>query len=167
MKKILFTLALLISFSSFGQTCEELFDLGLAEQNKGNHSEAIVLLKKGIELYPNENSVCKNVGICIIGDFNLNIAWSYFKLKDYKNALLYTEKAWQVCKVSNYLEAKAMIYSEMGDVDNECKFGLLALYVEEAYLQHLVLSNEEWAKEGVPIATKRRDELAESYSRCN
>ena len=54
MKKILFTLALLISFSSFGQTADEYFERGFKKIQLSDDKGALEDLTKGIEIDPNE-----------------------------------------------------------------------------------------------------------------
>ncbi|MDA9290214.1 tetratricopeptide repeat protein [bacterium] len=56
MKKILFTLALLISFVSFGQTAEEYFDSGYDKAKAKDHYGAIADYTKAIEINPNANA---------------------------------------------------------------------------------------------------------------
>ena len=53
MKKILFTLALLFSFSSFGQTSKEYFDSGYDKAKAYDYSGAISDYTKAIDLDPN------------------------------------------------------------------------------------------------------------------
>ena len=53
MKKILYTLALLISFSSFGQTAEEYFSSGNDKADAKDYYGAISDYTKAIELNPN------------------------------------------------------------------------------------------------------------------
>ena len=53
MKNILFTLALLISFSSFGQTAEDYFQSGYDKNENGDYYGAISDYTKAIELNPN------------------------------------------------------------------------------------------------------------------
>jgi len=53
MKKILFTFALLVSFSSFGQTSKEYFDSGYDKVKADDFSGAISDFTKAIELDPN------------------------------------------------------------------------------------------------------------------
>ena len=50
MKKILLPLALLISFSSFGQTAKEYYDSGIKKEKNGNYYGAIADFNKSIEL---------------------------------------------------------------------------------------------------------------------
>ena len=53
MKNILFTLALLISFVSFGQTAEEYFDSGYDKAEAKDYNGAIADFTKAIEINPN------------------------------------------------------------------------------------------------------------------
>ena len=53
MKNILFTLALLVSFSSFGQTAEEYFEIGVNLLDESNYTDAILATNRAIELNPN------------------------------------------------------------------------------------------------------------------
>ena len=53
MKNILFTLALLISFVSFGQTAEEYFNRGYDKAANGDYYGAIADYTKAIEINPN------------------------------------------------------------------------------------------------------------------
>ena len=52
MKNILFTLALLISFISFGQTAEEYYKMGVAKFQSGDDKGAIADYTKAIEINP-------------------------------------------------------------------------------------------------------------------
>tara|TARA_R110000737_G_scaffold2826_1_gene7784 strand:- start:579 stop:872 length:294 start_codon:yes stop_codon:yes gene_type:complete len=63
MKKILFTLALLISFSSFGQTAEEYFKRAFSKASVNDDYGAISDFNKAIELNPNYAVVYNNRGI--------------------------------------------------------------------------------------------------------
>ena len=62
MKNILFTLALLISFSSFGQTAEEYFSSGYDKAEAKDYYGAISDFTKAIELNPNDASAYFNRG---------------------------------------------------------------------------------------------------------
>ena len=75
MKKLLFALALLISFSSFGQTSSEYFDSGYDKAENGDYYGAISDFTKAIELDPNYAIAYHNRG------------WSKNKLKDYNGAI--------------------------------------------------------------------------------
>ena len=81
MKNILFTLALLISFSSFGQTSSEYFDSGYDKAENGDYYGAISDYTKAIELNPNDAAAYHNRG------------WSKNKLKDYNGAIADYNKA--------------------------------------------------------------------------
>ena len=63
MKKILFALALLISFSSFGQTSAQYFKSGFDKFEAKDYYGAIADYTKAIELDPNYRSAYKNRGI--------------------------------------------------------------------------------------------------------
>ena len=54
MKNILFTLALLISFVSFGQTAEEYYNRGFSKGELKDYNGAISDYTKAIELDPND-----------------------------------------------------------------------------------------------------------------
>ena len=72
MKNILFTLALLISFSSFGQTAEEYFNSGYDKAQVKDYYGAIADYTKAIEINPNYANAFLNRGISkeILGDLN-------------------------------------------------------------------------------------------------
>ena len=72
MKKILFTLALLVSFSSFGQTSAQYFKSGFDKFEAKDYYGAIADYTKAIELDPNDRSAYKNRGITKedLGDLN-------------------------------------------------------------------------------------------------
>ena len=72
MKKILFTLALLISFSSFGQTAEEYVNSGNQKYEAKDYYGAISDYNKAIELDPNNALDYSNRGISKenLGDLN-------------------------------------------------------------------------------------------------
>ena len=53
MKNLLFTLVLLVSFNSFGQTSDEYFNSGYDKDEKGDYYGAIADYTKAIELNPN------------------------------------------------------------------------------------------------------------------
>jgi len=63
MKNILFTLALLISFSSFGQTAEEYVNSGNQKDDAKDYNGAISDYTKAIELDPNDAGAYYNRGI--------------------------------------------------------------------------------------------------------
>jgi len=62
MKKILFTLALLISFSSFGQTAEQYFEMGNEKQDNFDYNGALADYTKAIEINPNYSRAYVNRG---------------------------------------------------------------------------------------------------------
>ena len=62
MKNILFTLALLVSFSPFGQTAKEYFTSGLNNSENGDYYGAISDYTKAIELNPNDAEAYYNRG---------------------------------------------------------------------------------------------------------
>ena len=74
MKNILFTLALLISFVSFGQTAKEYFNSGYDKAEAKDYYGAIADFTKAIELNPNDSAAAAyyNRGISKenLGDLN-------------------------------------------------------------------------------------------------
>ncbi|MDA9246903.1 hypothetical protein N9P25_01110 [Flavobacteriaceae bacterium] len=72
MKNILFTLALLISFVSFGQTADEYYDRGYDKIELKDNYGAIADFTKAIELDPNLFGAYYNRGISkyYLGDKN-------------------------------------------------------------------------------------------------
>ena len=72
MNKILLTLALLISFSSFGQTAVKYFNSGYDKAKATDHYGAISDYNKAIELDPNNVDAYINRGISKenLGDLN-------------------------------------------------------------------------------------------------
>ena len=72
MKNILFTLALLISFSSFGQTAEEYFNSAIDKVQAKDYYGALADYTKAIEINPNYANAFLNRGISkeILGDLN-------------------------------------------------------------------------------------------------
>ena len=76
MKNILFTLALLVSFSSFGQTAKEYFQSGYDKAENGDYYGAIADFTKAIELKPNNASTYYNRGL------------AKAKLEDFKAAIV-------------------------------------------------------------------------------
>ena len=72
MKNILFTIALLISFSSFGQTAEEYFNSGDQKDEAKDYYGAIADYTKAIELNPKLATAYYNRGISKenLGDLN-------------------------------------------------------------------------------------------------
>ena len=76
MKNLLFTLALLISFVSFGQTADEYFDFGDNKQLNGDHKGAIADFTKAIELSGGVDTLDTKT----LADCYWKRAWSYVKL---------------------------------------------------------------------------------------
>ena len=72
MKNILFTLALLISFVSFGQTAEEYYNRGNSKAKAKDYYGAIADYTKAIEINPNDAGAYYNRGISkyYLGDKN-------------------------------------------------------------------------------------------------
>ena len=72
MKNILFTLALLVSFVSFGQTADEYFDSGYDKAEAKDYYGAIADFTKAIEINPNDASAYYNRSITKenLGDIN-------------------------------------------------------------------------------------------------
>ena len=108
MKNILFSLALLVSFSSFGQTAEEYFERGFKKIQLSDDKGALEDLTKGIEIAPNtfayylRGLVKDGFGdyYGAIADYTkaikinpnftkayINRAFSKFKLKDYSGSI--------------------------------------------------------------------------------
>ena len=81
MKNILFTLALLISFSSFGQTAQDFFNSGNDKADAKDYYGAISDYTESIELNPNESSAYFYRGV------------SKALLKDYSGAISDYSKA--------------------------------------------------------------------------
>ena len=108
MKNILFTLALLISFSSFGQTSSEYFQSGYDKDDKGDYYGAISDYTKAIELNPDANTY-------------YNRASSKKKLKDYYGAISDYNKAIELN--SNYTSAyvnRGIAKELIGDMNGAC-----------------------------------------------
>ena len=63
MKNLLYTLALLISFSSFGQTAKEYFNSGYDKAEAKDYYGAISDYTKAIELDPNYANAYYNRGL--------------------------------------------------------------------------------------------------------
>ena len=78
-KNILYTLALLISFASFGQTAQEYFYSGLDKAEAKDYNGAISDYTKAIELDPNDVDAYSNRGISKENLGDLNGACSYWK----------------------------------------------------------------------------------------
>ena len=89
MKKILFTLALLISFSSFGQTAEEYVNSGNQKDDAKDYNGAISDYTKAIELNPDTAVAYSNRGN------------SKSNLKDYNGAISDYTKAIELTPASN------------------------------------------------------------------
>ena len=81
MKNLLFTLALLVSFSSFGQTTEQHLDSGISKANLGDYYGAISDFNKSIIVDPNNVQAY------------WNLADSKLKINDYKGSLSDYNKA--------------------------------------------------------------------------
>ena len=82
MKNILFTLALLISFSSFGQTAEEYFNSGYDKAQVKDYYGAIADYTKAIELNPNDADAYYNRG-----NSKRNLKDYYGGIADYTKAI--------------------------------------------------------------------------------
>ena len=85
MKKLLFTLALLISFSSFGQTSEQYLKIGDEKQENGDNYGAIAAYTKALEL------TTTNLQVFVVS-YN-NRGKSKASLKDYYGAIADYTKA--------------------------------------------------------------------------
>ena len=72
MKNILYTLALLVSFSSFGQTTEDYFVSGYEKAEAKDYNGAVSDYTKAIELNPNDAEAYSNRGEAknLLGDLN-------------------------------------------------------------------------------------------------
>ena len=84
MKKLLITLALLISAVSFGQTAEEYFNSGSDKHNLKDYNGAISDYNKAIEINPN------------LADAYLNRGVSKDELKDFNGAISDYNKAIEI-----------------------------------------------------------------------
>jgi len=82
MKKILLTLALLVSFSSFGQTAKDYFDSALDKDEANDYYGAIADYSKVIELNPNYSDAYKNRG-----NSKDNLKDYYGAIADYTKAI--------------------------------------------------------------------------------
>ena len=81
MKNILFTLALLVSFSSCGQTSEEYLNRGVSKDDLQDYTGAIADYTKAIEIDPNLAQAYYNRGL------------SKYNLQDYYGACQDARKA--------------------------------------------------------------------------
>ena len=82
MKNLLFTLALLISFSSFGQTAKDYFDSAFNKNEAKDYYGAIADYSKVIELDPNNSDVYVNRG-----DSKNSLKDYYGAIADYTKAI--------------------------------------------------------------------------------
>ncbi|MDA0889486.1 MAG: tetratricopeptide repeat protein [Bacteroidetes bacterium] len=106
---ILFTLALLISFSSFGQTAEEYFNSGYDKDDLKDYSGAIADYTKAIELDPNFAYAYYNRGN------------SKKNLKDYSGAIADYTKAIELNPNYAYAYVNRGISKEdLGDLNGAC-----------------------------------------------
>jgi tetratricopeptide (TPR) repeat protein len=72
--------------------------------------EALEMSKKTIEKEPNNSSYLDTYG------------WIFFKLKDYKNAVIYIEKAVNIRKDDTLLEHLGDVYEGMGEIVKALKY---------------------------------------------
>ena len=109
MKNILFTLALLISFSSFGQTAEEYFKSGLYKAYAKDYYGAIADYTKAIELDPNDAIAYNNRGL------------SKDNLKDYYGAIADYTKAIELDpNAANAYRNRGILKEDLGDLNGAC-----------------------------------------------
>ena len=109
MKKLLFTLALLVSFSSFGQTSEEYLNRGISKANLQDYTGAIADYTKAIEIDPNYALAYVNRGI------------SKANLQDYTGAIADFTKAIEIDP--NYADAygnRGVSKEILGDLNGAC-----------------------------------------------
>ena len=109
MKNILFTIALLISFSSFGQTAGEYFNSGDQKDEAKDYSGAIADYTKAIEINPNYAKAYNNRGI------------SKKNLKDYYGAIADYTKAIEINP--NFADAyynRGITKEYLGDLNGAC-----------------------------------------------
>ena len=110
MKNILFTLALLISVVSFGQTAEEYFDRGYDKAESKDYYGAISDYTKAIELDPNEAVAYYNRGI------------SKHNLKDYYGAISDYTKAIELDpNEANAYNNRSVSKESLGDLNGACE----------------------------------------------
>ena len=110
MKKILFTLALLISFISFGQTANEYYNRGYDKDELKDYKGAIEDYTKVIEINPNYAIAYYNRGI------------SKAELKDHNGAISDYTKAIDINP--NYAKAyynRGLDKYDLGDTNGACK----------------------------------------------
>ena len=108
MKNLLFTLALLVSFSSFGQTSDEYFNSAYDKDDNGDYYGAISDYTKSIELNPDANTY-----------YNRGI--SKRKLKDYNGAIADHTKVIELNP--NYTDAyfsRGLSKSDLKDLTGAC-----------------------------------------------
>ena len=110
MKNILFTLALLISFNSFGQTAKEYFDNGIEKITNEDYYGAIADFTKAIEIDPDYDYAYARRG-----DVNL------YSKKDYYAAIADYTKAIEIDPNYDYAYAsRANAKEELGDLNGAC-----------------------------------------------
>ena len=88
MKNILYTLALLISFSSYGQTSEEYYKMGYEKDFAKDYSGAISDFTKSLELDPNSWSGSYARGL------------SKYRIKDYYGSIADYTKSIEILNAS-------------------------------------------------------------------
>ena len=109
MKKILFTLALFVSFSSFGQTSAQYFKSGFDKFEAKDYYGAIADYTKAIELEPN------------YADAYYNRGNSKRKLKDYYGAIADYTKAIELDpNYSNAYSNRGINKENLGDLNGAC-----------------------------------------------
>ena len=109
MKKILFTLALLISFSSFGQTAQEYLNSGYDKAEAKDDYGAIADYTKAIELDPNYTLAYSNRGV------------SKADLNDYYGAIADYTKAIELDpNYSNAYTNRGINKENLGDLNGAC-----------------------------------------------
>ena len=104
MKNILFTLVLLISFSSFGQTSSEYFESGYDKAENGDYYGAISDYTKAIELNPNAAAY-----------YNRGLSKS--KLKDHSGAISDYNKAIELSPNLGIVYNNRAIAKELSGID--------------------------------------------------